>query len=118
MPQLIPDPVLAQQLLSGPRVLLFLAISAGLALLLLQLRRRQRGDRPGLLAVSDRLTLGPRHQVVALKAGGQTLLLGTTPDGIVLLSELAGPEAEGDESAGEPPLRFAAALEAAERGAA
>ncbi|MBL4848246.1 MAG: flagellar biosynthetic protein FliO [Planctomycetes bacterium] len=107
------------------RLFVTLAACGGGALLLVWLRRRQVKSDPSLLAVEDRLRLGPRHQVFALRVGNKTLLLGATTEHLVLLSTVERPEptdaadeSEDPESKLSAPSPFARALEASQVGAA
>lgn len=70
------------------RLVLILLACGGMAGLLLWLRHQKAQAGHSLLEVKDRLRLGPRQQVIALRVGNQTLLLGATGERLVLLSEI------------------------------
>ncbi len=70
------------------RLALILIACGGMGCLLVWLRHQKARAGHGLLEIKDRLRLGPRQQVIALRVGDQTLLLGATGERLVLLSEV------------------------------
>jgi len=92
------------------RLALILVACGGMGCLLVWLRHQKARAGHGLLEIKDRLRLGPRQQVIALRVGGQTLLLGATGERLVLLSEVqeALPESAPEEQ--EEPALFARVL--------
>lgn len=90
------------------RLALILIACGAMGCLLIWLRQQKARAGHALLEVRDRLRLGPRQQVIALRVGSQTLLLGASGEQLVLLSEV---KEDTPDDAEEEPAPFARVLE-------
>jgi len=109
MKSLPPDPMPAIPLLheSTSAGSLLLNLTGALAIVVvliivtaLLMRRTRWGGAIGSeksLTVRQSVTLGQRERVVIVEVGERRLLLGVTPGGISLLTELESPQAEESE---------------------
>jgi len=83
-----------------PRVALALALVSALAVLVLWLLRRPRGDGSGPLRVVASLPLEPRRTVYVIEAAGRFLLVGVGEGPMAVLGELDAAQARRIEEEG------------------
>lgn len=93
-------------------LILFLLV-LGLAYASSRLMGRRFQHRPGgALQVRDSLPLGRDRSLLLLEVGGRLLLVGSTPQGVSLLTNLDGVSLPAEVPAAEGPVSFGALLQA------